>query len=190
MSTKKRKVLRYRMFTVVQTCAQHKFSCVYVFVVESNQYGRHWLLSNLVVTLNNEILQKMLNCVVKNCPSDTTCLVSFHKLPTELCQQWKLAIGKGDDFVPKKTQRICNLHFSSASFTRNLNRNRLKKGAVPTTDLDLSSVYEGSIWWNFFKIFFKGVSFVSRYTRHIFLSCFFKSIPNNFFKGLYKLKMF
>ena len=85
----------------------------------------------------------MYYCVVNGCYSDGTCLVSFHKLPEKLCPIWKKVIGRGEDFEPKKSQRICNLHFSSENLIRNSSRNRLRKGAVPTTDLILSSVVEG-----------------------------------------------
>ena len=83
---------------------------------------------------------KMKYCIVKNCLSNETCLVSFHQLPPVLCNQWKKVIDRGDAFVPKKTHRICNLHFSSANFTRNVKKNRLKKGAVPTLDPEKSEL--------------------------------------------------
>ena len=88
----------------------------------------------------------MLGCIVKDCNSDITCInISFHKLPDVLCDVWKDVIGRGN-FVPKKSQRICSLHFTSANFNRNTSKNRLKNYAKPTKNLVKSSVIEGKFF--------------------------------------------
>ena len=112
-------VLQYHAVTligyicIVSTNKDDSIVCLYICSQQSSA------ISQVIKTKIN-----MRRCVVFGCNSDTTCInISFHKLPEVLCSKWKAVIGRGDDFVVKKYQRICSLHFTSANFKRNKTRN-------------------------------------------------------------------
>ncbi|KAG5881603.1 hypothetical protein JTB14_030300 [Gonioctena quinquepunctata] len=83
-------------------------------------------------------------CSVTSCGnrSDKTSDVSYHKFPKNDKERklWILMCGKGLEWVPSQTARICSSHFTKLDFERNLRyeliggipRKNLKKGVIPS----------------------------------------------------------
>ncbi|KAG5886332.1 hypothetical protein JTB14_034795 [Gonioctena quinquepunctata] len=87
-------------------------------------------------------------CSVSSCGnrSDKTSDVSYHRFP--ICEKdkkhWILFCGKGPQWIPSSTSRICSSHFKKVDFERNLRseliggfpKKNLKRGVLPSITND------------------------------------------------------
>ncbi len=70
------------------------------------------------------------NCIVKSCTSTYNSSdkeLSFFGFPSAYNKDWLKAVGRGDDWKPKKNTKICSRHFPPHM----ISNRRLLPGAVP-----------------------------------------------------------
>ena len=73
-------------------------------------------------------------CSVKDCKSTSTCRdVHFFAFPKNILNSEWIAVVNKAGWVPKKTSKICSLHFSPHHI-RGRKRKILIQGAVPSAD--------------------------------------------------------